>query len=495
VGTPSLAPSDRWGPHRWLRSVRRPDLVGVAAVLVLLVIGGVSDHLLGTRRTAEAGAGAALIVFGFWRVEVLYGVSFALAFLAGAVPSFAPQRQHALLALVLVVVLRELLAGTRLRVHWSLVVWVIAVIACVFSGPLYRGTGPAFVQYVDGPALAIVTGWAARSVRLRRTLLVMPIPLALVQIPVTIGQSAGFVSSLGASAFGSFGDFVTGTLGSSQTGVITLVCVAAAVVITAMALEGQVKRLPALAACVGLLFVGVLAVARVVLFAAPIALGAVMVTQGMIASGSAKVRAVLLAVLTVAIVAPGLVLASDALYPGSTNDISSFSKIEAYLLSPAAGHAERGLQLTQATALARTDGPWKAFLGHGIGATRLDAIGRVNDPGAAGLILTQAQQDSDVWVPRLLVEGGYALVVAFFVMLAGLWRLAIRARARAEPGSFDSAAALALSGMIPLMFLASFYVGAPVEPTIALGFWTLVGLNIAIASGPRSQLRLVGRPS
>lgn len=486
----SIASSPTSGHRSWVmppvpRPSRHSTFAGILTVLLMVAVGGLAARTFGPSRTALGAGAAGLIAIGFWRVEVLYLAGFAMPFLAGLSRSLSGQWSHLVLVLIVVVLLRELLAGTSLRACWPLVLYVIVLLACLIHGQSYTGTRQAMLQYLSGPLLAIVTAWTARSARLRRTLLLMPIPFALLQFPVVVGQGGGVSSHFSGSSLSSVTDLVTGTLGSSSSGLVMLVGVATAVTIAALAIEGLVARWLALVTCAALISIGVVSVAFAVLFVAPVALGAVFLASGVMGRGTRRGRRALYGVVLAVVLAPVLVVVGDSFDPGWTRDIGGVGQLHDYLFATSEhGQAERGLLLEQSNALARSDGTSKALLGHGIGATRTDAVVGVTDSPSAALLLTPAQLTSGVWIPQILVEGGYLAVLGFFVMLAGLLQLAIRAQRRSPPGSFDSAAALALVGTVAFMLLASFYVRGPIEPAIAMGFWTLVGINMACAAQP-----------
>ena len=251
----SIYPLDPHGPLKLPSGDRRARLRALYVIggLALLLAGALAVHYAGARYTVLAVGGLTLLIMGFWRVEVLYLVAFAGAYF------YEAHWKMVILPVLGVLFLRALLTGSPPRRWWPLVPYLIALLASLIFDPGYPGTASTIVTYMVGPALALLTASVATSPKRRMALLLVAVPFALLQVPVAISQSYRLVSTLGAGAAAQHGDSVTGTLGASKSGVVMLVAVAAAVIISALALEKLVNRWIALALCAFLLSVGLLA--------------------------------------------------------------------------------------------------------------------------------------------------------------------------------------------------------------------------------------------
>ena len=473
----SIYPLDPHGPLKLPPGDRRGRLVAlyVVGALALLLVGALAVHYAGARYTVLAVGGLTVLILGLWRVEVLYLVAFAGAYF------YEAHWKIVILPVVGVLILRALLTGSPPRRWWPLVPYLLALLASLIFDPAFPGTASTILSYVVGPALALVTAAVATSPKRRMVLLLMPVPFALLQVPVAVIQAYRLVSRVGAGAAAKHGDLVTGTLGASKSGVVMLVAVAAAVIISALALEKLVNRWIALALCAFLLSVGLLSHAFAILFVAPISLGTVFLAS-LIMHSERRLRRMLQALVVVIVSVPLLLVVGNTVYPGWAHNVAGIGRLRAYLFHPSTpgyGAGGRLLILQRADGLARSEGVATAVLGVGFGATRPDAVRGVHATGR-NVVVSEAQLASGVWVPQLLIEAGYAAVVSFFLLLLGVGRISLSAARRAPPRSFDAAAALAMTGMLAFMVLVSFYAAGPVQPAIATGFWVLIGVVMAI---------------
>lgn len=465
------------------------------AALLLVAIAGFVLARFGPKRFAEVEIAGLVLLLAFWRVELAYIGAFVVAFLGGSISALNHWDTVAP-AIVVLIAVRELVMGDRPVLSWPLLAYAASFLIAIVGG-VNPASGIAAIQYLVGPGLALVTAWASRSALTRRRIILMIIGFSLIQFPLVLLQTVANISVYGNVSV-SHADKITGGAGANGSGRVMVVCLIAAAIVLAMAIE-RVGNRPLLALlCVALVVVGVLDVAKAVFFMAPVTLGGVLLASGARRRAGRWGRR-LLGVLALVVVLPGLIFISEALYPGSTKSLSSASSLQNYLFDIQTDNGPdapppRGVQIQEGLALMKADGLGHALFGHGLGITKLQAVNGINDSSKAGLLLTPAQQSNNFWITRLAVETGYVGLIAWFLLLGWLLFLARRARRRARPGSADAAAALALYGVVPLMLISTFYDTSPVSDLTAVSFWTLVGVVAAVAYGrPASRVAAANR--
>jgi hypothetical protein len=137
----------------------------------------------------------------------------------------------------------------------------VYVAVCVLAAA-HGGTLPAreLWRYFAGPltALAVATVVVTPLQRLRA--LVLVVLFAASQIPITAGQAIAGVVAHGRR--GADADRVIGTLGSNHAGTVTLVALAAAVVVFAAWLSGALRTRTALPVTAGLVATGAFSATR-----------------------------------------------------------------------------------------------------------------------------------------------------------------------------------------------------------------------------------------
>jgi hypothetical protein len=459
-----------------------PSLAMVCAVGGAAVLGA-GVVRFGAPQVGMLAVGGLVALLAALRIEVMYVALYASAFVApvyfgnGLWPAVASLT-------VLFVAAYVLVQGKSIVVSGFLLVYCACYGLAAAAGDWNPASLPALRGFVTPVLLTLVTASVARDPKVRRNLVLLFIPFVAIQIPVAAWQSLRGIGTYGQAGFQRFGDYVTGTLGSSASGTLALVTVALATVMFAIALE-RVWR-PKVAGAAALVFAsaGVLSVARAVFIFVPVALVTVLLTSGGIARRSVGTRRILATAATLVIATPAVVFAMQALYPGVTHDISSLDKVREYLYLPQSGpNPERAGQLEIAVSEVKSSNMGTALLGEGVGKTWLSSDPHVSSSVDYPLVLEREQFTNSVWTPRVLIETGLLGVAAFCALMAYMVRIALDARRRTADHTLDSAILLALPALAALTFVGSFYQTVLDLPSYATVFWVFLGLGLAIQRG------------
>jgi hypothetical protein len=464
----------------------RADVLITGAALAAAAFVGAGLVRFGTTKMAALVAGGCLVALAFTHIEVLFALLYAVAFIGPAL--LGNGIWPPVMALIVVVIAaRELVVGRRAPVLPGLLIAYSAVYVVV---TLHGASSPSTFQAVRGyltpVLLAMATATVARDPAIRRRLIVMAAPFVFLQIPVAAVQAAQGIQSYGRGGFDEFGDKVTGTLGGSASGTLSLVTVAFATFLLAAALERVWRpRLLYLGATV-LALAGVLSVARAVFVFVPVAFAAVIVAGGYAARRSTGFRRIVTLMTIVVVAAPAFVFAMSALYPGVVNDINSSQKVRDYLFLPNNGASpERAGQLQLALSDVKRSGIDTELLGEGAGATWVNADPHLLASSDSPVVVRPEQFANSVWIPRIIVEAGALGLIAFLALLAFAARVGIRARRLSPSGTTDAAIGLALPGVAALTFVGGFYQTVLDLPPYGTLFWVVLGLGLAILASPQ----------
>lgn len=457
-----------------------------AAGVVAAAIAGAASVTYGPKMILGLAMAAAFAVASFRRIEVMYVGLYAAAFVGPAYlgNSIWPP---VVTLVVLYIAARELLRGRDPVLSGFLFAYCAVYVLALLHGTWNPASVSAIRGIVTPALLAMATASVARDERTRRHLVLLLIPFVALQVPTALLQSLQGIRSYGASSFEQFGDSVTGTLGSSASGTLTLVTVALATVLFAAALERVWKpRILAVGAVV-LAGVGVLSVARAVFIFVPVAAASTLLASAFLRKRSIGMRRIATVATLIVVATPATVFAMSALYPGVTRDINSIQKIRDYLFLPQSGvNPERAGQL-EAAVNSVDKGFETAALGEGLGSTDLNSDPHVVSTGDLPVAIKREQFTNSVWTPRILVEAGALGVLAFLALLAYALSLAVQGARRSAPRSWDSAIALALPGIAALTLIGSFYQTVLDLPPYATIFWVMLGLGMAIRRAPARE--------
>jgi hypothetical protein len=444
---------------------------------------GIVDY--GPKLMAAPILAAVVAIIAFSRIEVLYGVLYAVAFLGPAYAGNGIWPPFLGLAVAFIAA-RELLLGRRPILAGFLFLYCGVYVVAAVHGDWNPASVPALRSLLTPALFAMATASIAREPAVRRRLVVMMAPLILLQLPVAVLQSVQGIGSKGAGQYSRFGDAVTGTLGGSASGTLALVTVGYGTILFAASLARVWRPRVLMIGAVVLAGAGVVSVARAVFIFVPVAFGAVLVASGFLAHRSVGLRRIVGLTTVVLLLTPAAIFAMSALYPGVTSDINSVQKVSDYLFLPNNGpNPERAAQLSLAVhEVGASGGVETVLLGKGVGTTWLSSdphlVTSANDP----LVLKSEQFTNSVWSPHLLVEAGVLGFVAFLALLFWALNLASRARNRVADHSWDAAIVLAIPGLVALTFVGSFYQTVLDLPPFATLLWTMLGLCLAIARGP-----------
>jgi hypothetical protein len=459
--------------------------IGGAGIALAAVLGAASVNF-GARMVLMMLFAAGFAVIAFKRIEIVFAGLYAVAFVGPAV--LGNELWPPVVTLVVFYIAgRELLLGRRPVVSGFLFAYCAVYTLALVHGDWNPATVPAIRGIVTPALLAMATASVARDAETRRRLVLLFVPFAALQLPFALLQSLEGIGTYGQSGFEQFGDNVTGTLGGSASGTLTLVTVAVGTVLFAAALERVWKpRLLGVASII-LASAGVLSVARAVFIFVPVAAATTLLASAFLRKRSVGMKRIATVATLIAVATPAAVIAMSAIYPGVTRDINSLDKIRDYLFLPQSGpNPERAGQLEIAVRVVKEGGVGAVVLGEGLGDTWLSGdphvIASPDDP----VVLKPEQFTNSVWTPRILVEAGLLGVLAFLALLAYMLSLARRGTRRVAERSWDAAIVLALPGIAALTLIGSFYQTVLDLPSYATFFWVLLGLGIATAREPRN---------
>jgi hypothetical protein len=360
-------------------------------------------------------------------------------------------------------------------------------------------------QLIAPPIFALALAWAAGERAVRRSLILMTIAAAALQIPVVIYQSADLIADLGRDAAVVGVDRVTGLLGDHQASTLAEAGLLAAILLLAAGCVGAVRLRWAVSGTVALLLLSSLSSTRVNYVIAPIALAFIAAALWGSRRGRSGWRGPALVTTALALVtAPLLFLGTGALYPGANANLLNEQGFNAVITrgdqqlddptrsgadgagrdgsgrrSRATALPGRKTQLTTAIDLSVADGLVIAAVGRGIGSTELESP---LDP-----IVRPEQNTATVWIARTISEAGWLGVAAFLSLLGYLLVLWWRCRGLVASGNFDSALVLGLPAIAALTLLFAFYDPILIVRPYSTMFWALFGVAIAIDASRRSK--------
>jgi hypothetical protein len=465
------------------RAGERVEVLAVlGAAVAALAIGYGTAHY-GPKLVGAGVVGAGVLAASLIRVELAYAMLFVVALIAPAVIGYGAWTPVTLLVIG-IVALRELLKGRLIPLWAPLLAYSAAYVLIAIHGGYNAALPQALLKYLLPVALALATAAAAADPLVRRRLLMLLGAAIAVQVVVAASQAVQGIGTYGRSNFEQFGDFVTGTLGTSASGLLTLISVALATVVFAMALERVWRPRVLMVVAFLLAGIGVISVARAVFVFVPAAFGAVLLAGGFFARRSLGLRRVVTVGTVLLALTPGLVFAMSTLYPGVTQDINSVGKLRDYLFLNTANSGptpERGAQLELSLGEFKRYDLGDGLLGRGAGYTWLESEPHFDSSTDYPIVLAPQEFANSVWVPRVLLEGGLLGVLAFAGLLLALVNLARRARPRMPAGTLDSAIMLAMPGLAALTFVAAFYLPVLASPPYATVFWSLAGVSLAIS--------------
>jgi len=399
--------------------------------------------------------------------------------------------------------------------------FVVAFVAVYAAAAIHGGgaDGSDLAAYFVRPLVAIAVATLVTTAGDRLRALALVVAFAVSQIPVTAAQAADAVATYGRGAV-SGADTVTGTLGASQAGVLTLVALAAASVVVGSWVTGTIRGRWAALLAGALTAVGVFTATRAAI-AFVIVVAVSVVGAGVLFFGSHRPAAVrLLAVAAAALAAaPLLYLGTVALYPGafvgawsSQTEIvlggAEAQGIRQPLRAPPRSERERALggrprqnetpaervaaatppprgvellpgrmvQLKEAAKLSTDDGFAVAAIGRGLGAAALDPSYTLAQD------VPLPQRTGSTWIGKLLTESGWLGAAAFAALLA--WLVLLSARVwRTATATADRVLAASLPGIAGLTAIGSVFTTVLDVRAFSLLFWIVVGVAIAAAHG------------
>lgn len=389
-------------------------------------------------------------------------------------------------------------------------------------------SGSEIVHYFLRPLVPMVVATVVATAAGRRRILVGLAVLVLLEVPMTIVQTVRNFVDFGRHA-STVADSVTGALGGSQAGVVTLVAVAVAAVVAGAWLTTTVRTRWAVALVAALVSVGVFSSTRAVpVFVVAAALGIAVVTlaSGVSRPSVRRVGAIAVASLAAAALAYG---GTRAIYPGAY--YAMFSSQETSVLGGAAAEGIQPPVVAKSTGQkatvrpaapsapstsapagpasappsksapagpappARPTGvellpgriaqmrlalrlslhaPWAvALLGRGLGASVLD-------PGyALAQDVPEPQRTGSTWIGALLTETGWLGVAAFAGLL--LWLCAIGLRLQRAPAAtaVDRSLGAALPGLAALTAVGAAFTTILDVRAYSLVFWVLIGIALS----------------
>jgi len=406
--------------------------------------------------------------------------------------------------------------------------FLVAFVAVYAAAAVHGGSadGSDLAVYFLRPLVAIAVATLVSTAAARLRALVLVVALAVSQIPVTAAQAADIVARYGRGAT-TGADAVTGTLGASQAGVLTLVGVAAASIVAASWLTGAVRGRWAALVAGALVAVGVFTATRaVVAFLVVVAMS--LAAAAVLFFGPRRPPlGRLLAIVAAAVVAAPLVYVTTvAIYPGAFVGVWSSQTAavlggaeaqgirhplrpptwppharrvagapgterpaEPAVAAPATSPPPQGVellpgrmvQLEEAVRLSTDDGLGVAALGRGPGAAELDPSYRLAQE------VPLPQRTGTTWVGKVLTETGWLGLGAFGALLA--WLVLVAARLwRTAAATADRVLAASLPGIAGLTGIGAVFTTVLDVRGYSLLFWIVVGIAIAAAHGPPARV-------
>jgi hypothetical protein len=386
-----------------------------------------------------------------------------------------------------------------------LVVYVGAyAVAAIHGGSL----GPSdAARYFIRPLVAVAVAAIVTTPLLRRRVLLLIVLFAATQIPVTAVQAIENTVKYADPTAGA--DSVTGTLGASQAGIVTLLALAAATLVIGSWLAGFLDGRRAAVAGVALAAVGVFTSTRAVLVFVVIVALAIAVCALAFGAGRPSTRKLAALVAASVVLVPALYGSTRAIYPHAFDGLISSQETDVLggavaqgvparetrstkskaRKGGAAGSVTRTVpaappqgvellpgrfaQLRLALRLSFDGGVTTTLFGRGPGAAKLDpSYVRAQD-------VPLAQRTGSTWIGLILTETGWVGVAAFAALL--IW-LAVAGRTlwrRAVPASSDRGLAAVLPGLAALTALGAVFGTILDVRAYSLVFWVLVGVTIS----------------
>ena len=356
-------------------------------------------------------------------------------------------------------------------------------------------------KYLAPPVLALAIAWACTGEPdSRRRIAVLAFVAVAIQLPVVFEQVISTLIDVGRDQAIFWVDTMVGLLGEGAPGTLTQVTLFAAVVLLACAYLEVVPARPAMVVALLFVSVGALSSTRASYAFAPLALGCLAAALWLTVSKSRPKPVLVLAAVLPFLVVPVLVGITQGLYPGANAPIESVEDLARNLESnqatdrgesadPEVALPGRGKQLTIAVDLATGGGVDDAFVGRGIGITRIKEAGLTGTGEVTSQLTREEQQTNATWIPRTLIETGFLGLLAFAGLLAYMVLLFWRNRDLAETRSLDGAMILAVPGIAALTFAGGFFNTILVVQPYATLFWALLGVALAI-DAERSSARM-----
>jgi hypothetical protein len=311
---------------------------------------------------------------------------------------------------------------------------------------------------------------------------------SLTQIPVTLGQTIRAIAVYG--RHGSVADGVTGALGASQAGIVTLVALAAATLVLAGWLLEAIGSAAAAITATGLVAVGTLTSTRVASVFLVVAGGAVVLaTIALRVEGRPSGHTFAVACLALLALSGCVYGATRAIYPDafvgalSSQNLSTIGAVPSQLpptgVSAPALLPGRLFQLKLALRLSVESGVAVGALGRGLGSAE---PGASRYPSASAI--PRSQRTATTWLGKILTETGWLGIGAFFGLLG--WLVLLGRRLARRPGAerVDRVLAVSLPGIAALTAAGAAYATILSVRGYATVFWVLVGVAISAAYSP-----------
>ncbi|MDX6477323.1 MAG: hypothetical protein QOH95_2834 [Gaiellaceae bacterium] len=385
----------------------------------------------------------------------------------------------------------------------ALVAYVAVYAVAAIHGGALGETDVArfFVRPLLGVAVAALLVLPAQRFRM----LVLVVAAALAEVPVTLVQTIQNVVHYGRDAtLGA--DNVTGTLGASQAGVLTLVAVLATCLVVSAWLAGTLRGRYATVLAVLLSAIGVFSSTRALFVFLLVAAVGLVVGVLLAARGHAPGRRLAVVLAGAVLATPLSYLATRAIYPDAYKGVLSSQRVDVLGGAAAQGVPTptpprvsrvpsvkqtppptvapvpppsgvqllpgRFAQLRLARSLSLHDGPVTALIGRGLGASTLDPSYTLAQQ------VPLPQRTGSTWVSLVLTESGWLGLAAFAGLLAWLILLAIRLR-RAATDLAGAVLAIGLPSIAALTAVGAVFTTILDVRAYATVFWVVVGVAVS----------------